>query len=352
MNSNIFQIYSQKENVITNNTIFFFKRLKHLSNDTYFKFINTIFSEAYSEEINLNESSYTQRSDNSSSIPDATITQDSYKIIFETKLGYNFSVKQLENHLNNFKDEKHKLLITLSPDELKYPTISEITNILSTSNIKHHHLTFKSIIELAYEITSNRLITVLDLIDDFKEYCYSSQLIIDTEYHMRVVPVGQSYEENKKCHIYYSPEGFYRNVGYVGLYINKTIKAIGKVEKIVRLDYDSNKDKLIYISNEKDKQNLSDIQIENIKNAIKAAAKAERNWDISKGHIFYFVENFIETSYVKNTPYGIPGHQYFDLIKIVKYHGSNIENMKNTEDICKFLDGLSWPKNSSDRLID
>ena len=49
------------------------------------------------------------------SIPDATITQSSFKIVVETKFTNCFKRDQLIKHLTTFKNEEYKVLITLSP---------------------------------------------------------------------------------------------------------------------------------------------------------------------------------------------------------------------------------------------
>jgi hypothetical protein len=48
------------------------------------------------------------------SIPDATITQESFKIVVETKMSDWFYTDQLLRHLKSFSDEKYKVMITLA----------------------------------------------------------------------------------------------------------------------------------------------------------------------------------------------------------------------------------------------
>lgn len=50
------------------------------------------------------------------SIPDATITQEGFKIVVETKLTDWFYADQLMRHLKSFGDEKNKIMITLASE--------------------------------------------------------------------------------------------------------------------------------------------------------------------------------------------------------------------------------------------
>ena len=71
----------------------------------------THLSEAFEPEL-----VFTLQEKSIDSIPDATITQEGFKIVVETKLTDWFYSKQLMNHLKSFGDEKHKIMITLSSE--------------------------------------------------------------------------------------------------------------------------------------------------------------------------------------------------------------------------------------------
>ena len=55
--------------------------------------------------------------------------QESFKIVIETKLHNNFSMNQIENHLESLKNFKHKFLFTLDPKELSNDKINQIKDI-------------------------------------------------------------------------------------------------------------------------------------------------------------------------------------------------------------------------------
>lgn len=58
--------------------------------------------------------------------PDATITQESFKLVVETKMTDWFHNDQLIHHLSAFKDEKYKVLITLSSTYMNDKNKSEL----------------------------------------------------------------------------------------------------------------------------------------------------------------------------------------------------------------------------------
>lgn len=53
------------------------------------------------------------------SVPDATITQDSFKIVVETKMSDWFYSEQLMKHLEAFNDDRHKVLMILDSEHMK-----------------------------------------------------------------------------------------------------------------------------------------------------------------------------------------------------------------------------------------
>lgn len=111
MKIHYFQRYHEKENVATANTMLLLSRLYSYSSDKFFRFLK---SEYFSDEFNP-EIIFTLQERSVSSIPDATITQESFKIVVETKMSDWFYEEQLVRHLNSFTDEKYKVMITLAP---------------------------------------------------------------------------------------------------------------------------------------------------------------------------------------------------------------------------------------------
>lgn len=112
MNIHYFQRYHGKENVATANTMLLLSRLYQYSSNKFFRFLSSeFFSDSFDPDIvfNLQEKSV-------DSIPDATITQESFKIVVETKMSDWFYSGQLMRHLNSFGNENYKVMMTLAPE--------------------------------------------------------------------------------------------------------------------------------------------------------------------------------------------------------------------------------------------
>ena len=112
MKIHYFQRYHDKENVATANTMLLLSRLYQYSSDRFFRFLKSeFFSDSFEPEItfNLQEKS-------TKSVPDATIRQESFKIVVETKMSDWFHSDQLVRHLESFHGEQYKVLLTLAPE--------------------------------------------------------------------------------------------------------------------------------------------------------------------------------------------------------------------------------------------
>ena len=95
MQIHYFQRYHSKENVVTSNTMLMLSRLYDYNADKFFFLLNSlILQTADSPELTFN-----MQVSGSESVPDAVISQKSFKIVVETKLYNQFEISQLMNHL-------------------------------------------------------------------------------------------------------------------------------------------------------------------------------------------------------------------------------------------------------------
>ncbi len=114
MKIHYFQRYHEKENVATANTMLLLSRLYSYSSDKFFRLLKSqYFLDSFNPEI-----VFTLQEKSVDSIPDATITQESFKIAVETKMSDWFYEDQLLRHLKSFNDEKFKVMITLAPEHM------------------------------------------------------------------------------------------------------------------------------------------------------------------------------------------------------------------------------------------
>ncbi len=131
----LFPEIHEKENVASANTMLLLSRLYSYSSDKFFGFLKSeFFSDSFEPELvfNLQEKSV-------ESIPDATITQEIFKIVVETKMSDWFYTDQLLLHLKSFSDEKYKVMITLAPELMKSENQEEFEEHLKEYNATQTH---------------------------------------------------------------------------------------------------------------------------------------------------------------------------------------------------------------------
>lgn len=260
-------------------------------------------------------------------------------MLIETKLNSkDFNVNQFKNHLKSFNDESFQIILALSPgtikSEVKKKIIQEISKYNSEHNIfiKFVDITFKEIIKTFKEVINEYDFELMEIIEDYEDYCNSSQLISNHENKMRVIPCGGSIKENLANDIYYAPSK--RNPSehsYIGLYNNKTIKAVGKLSNIINANLIDNNLQIKYSLNE-----VSDKERNNIRNII-SDAKKNNGWDISKNYTFFCVEKFVETIFKKETKYALQGSKFFNLNSLL-----DTETLPSIDDIASLLKDKKW----------
>lgn len=185
MQIHYFQRYHSKENVDTSNTMLMLSRLYNYNADKFFSMLNSlILGEDESPEI-----TFDLQVVGDDSVPDAVISQKSFKIVVETKLYNQFYKQQLVNHLEQFGAEDIKVLLTLDPKPMKPQLFDELAVELRKYNsenatrlihpIKHVNLTFEQLVDAMEDIVDDRDTEIIAVLDDFKKYCFDEKLIPD-----------------------------------------------------------------------------------------------------------------------------------------------------------------------------
>ena len=334
MKIHYFQRYHSKENVDTANAMLLLSRMYSFSATKFFAFLGKVLPENASVELlfNLQERSV-------GSVPDATITQASFKVVVETKLYGNFLLGQLENHLQSFMNEdyKYKVLLTLDPNPMNRKMKEELSQAISKhnvdthSNVIHQHLTFEELVNSVNEVVDDRDYEMRDVLDDYLEYCYSSGLIPDGWKRMRVQLAGTTININKELNLYYDNiERGFSGHKYLGLYNQKAVRAIGEIITIVSAA--PNGDGLdVNI----EKGNFTDDMQRRIKVAIEDAKKY--GYDLAGLSRYFFVDKFHETYFEKTTPYAPRGSRMFDLCEVL-----GLTDLPKTDKIAELLRQKKW----------
>lgn len=338
MKIHYFQRYHQKENVATANTMLLLSRLYSYSSDKFFRFLKSeFFSDSFEPEIVFNLQEKSDRS-----IPDATITQESFKIVVETKLSDWFYSDQLERHLKSFKDEKYKVMITLATELMDPDKKNKFEKKMKEHNdelrdkqiypIMHVNTTFERIIEAIGDVIDDRDYEMQEVLDDYRNYCYKDNLIAssDSRKRMRMQLSGATFDFNVSRNLYFDSinRGFSPH-DYLGLYKGKSIRAIGKINAIV-----TGVTTELGVEFKAELGELTNERREQIAKAIDDGLSSGYSMTDLR---FFFVEKFYETDFKKVTPRAPMGTRVFDLSDILE-----TEQLSSTEDIAEILKTKTW----------
>ena len=339
MQIHYFQRYHSKENVDTSNTMLMLSRLYNYNADKFFSMLNTlILREDESPEI-----TFDLQVAGDDSVPDAVISQKSFKVVVETKLYNQFYKQQLVNHLEQFGSEDIKVLLTIDPKPMKQDLLNEMTAEVKKYNyenlerlihpIKHVNLTFEQLVEAMEDIVDDRDTEIIAVLDDFKKYCFDEKLIPDGYKWMRAIVAGTTFQDNMDLNLFYDQESRkFSEHGYVGLYKDKSIRAIGKLKKtIIAVEADG---KMTYRS-ELGEAPTQD-EIERINEAICRADSYGYNLH-TISHRYFIVERFYPIDFRKSSKNPIQKSKFFNLADMFGY-----KIMPTTEQIATDLNGRTW----------
>ena len=307
-----------------------------MSSDKFFSFLKSeFFSDSFEPEIvfNLQEKSV-------DSIPDATITQESFKIVVETKMSDWFYSNQLMRHLNSFKDEKYKVMITLAPELMLESKKADFEQQLKDYNdtqtypVIHINTTFEGVANAIQEVIDDRDYEMREVLEDYLNYCYNDGLITvsDSWKFMRMQLAATTLDFNVREDIYYdNAERGFRAHDYLSLYKNKSVRAVGKIcARIIAVE---TKDGMQY---EAEYGELTEERKDKILRAITDGDGY--GYDLrSIKHRYFFVEKFHETDFKKITPRAPMGSRVFDLTQILE-----TEQLPSTQAIAELLKTKTW----------
>lgn len=336
MKIHYFQRYHEKENVATANTMLLLSRLYSYSSDKFFRFLKSeFFSDSFEPEI-----VFTLQEKSVKSIPDATITQEGFKIVVETKLSDWFYSDQLIRHLQSFGDEKYKVMITLAPEPMAEDKLADFETQLKEYNttqkhpVIHINTTFENLANAIQEAIDDRDYDMQEVLDDYLNYCYNDGLITvsDAWKFMRMQLAGTTFDFNIRESVYYdNAERGFRAHDYLGLYKNKSVRAVGKV--IARITAIETANGVKYNAEYGD---LTDERKEKIRLAMEDGDS--HGYDLRTiEHRYFFVDRFYETDFKKITPKAPMGTRIFDLSVLF-----GMTELPNTEDIAALLKEKSW----------
>ena len=344
-NIHYFQRYHSKENVHTANAFLLINKLYQYNPQYFYNFLDALVDDTSMEyKFRLTMTMQT-RSENKkeSTIPDAMIVQNGYRLCFETKIGDWFYIDQFKGHIKSFNmlDTKYKIMISLSNKnecsiakdiQKLVDEFNEVNNLYNEERLIYKHLTFEKLVDYIEELLSERDYEFKYIIDDYREYCIEQGLIDDKYQLMKIFACGDTLEANKKFKLYYrkATDNIYTDI--LGLYKEKSVVCIGKIYKTVKAYMPEGE--LIILS----EQAVTQGEKERIKNAILDAKEYGYNLRTIE-HNFFLVESFEECNFVKTSKGGLLGGKIFKLEE--DYGIKDIKN-KTVKEIGNELSKKSW----------
>jgi hypothetical protein len=305
-----FQKYSQRENTVTNNVLLMLSRLNDL-NVGYYKTIIESLNDgnvAYNPQPIFKQQVGVKKG---SGIIDGHIEVRPSKIIIETKLHSKEFIDKLIKYAKEFNENSDNQLWHLSSVKFEEQEEIEINRRLKEAypnlKIQFNNLLFNDLIENLVGIFEQNThdMELRLLLEDFSNYCISSNLISNEEYKLLFVPTGFSFDWNMKHKIYYCPRQWHsQKFKFFGLYRWKSVRSISEIETEIKADYDFENDNLKVFS-----KGHTQEQVKRLHSGLR---------ELEENHVglkYYILpeNNFYETDFRKTSHGGIQGYRYKDL---------------------------------------
>lgn len=231
-----FQRYSSLENTVTNNTLQLFGRIYAYAPQKAAEFINRLVDADVPIEIGLE---IKQQERAGVSVPDGEIIQRSFKILIETKVHAAPTLDQLCRHAKAFDTEAVKVLLLLTKLPLGEKE-AEFTKELAAHypDIVFKAVTFDDVLRALEGLFQKYEYQMVELVEDYVEYCWDSGLVDRSQFLLRIVPCGKSLEINMRHGIYFHPKDRgYTPHRFTGVYKDKLVHAIWVNDYVVDVTY-------------------------------------------------------------------------------------------------------------------
>lgn len=224
--------------------------------------------------------------------------------------------------------------------KFKYPD-AFINNFLTCNNMQINEQT-KELARLHIEKTNleNRILQIENEIYKLenKETIKENRIKYSNDISNCMVAVltGSSYTDDIELNLYYDKaRNGCSNYGYLGLYKDKSIVAIGKIENIIKAYYINEK---LYCESVYLGFSVTKNQKERIEKAIHNGVE-KYGWDNLEyeEHYYFLVENFVKTDFIKTSEGALWGRKKFDLCEIL-----DVDELPTIEEISNRLNNKTW----------
>ena len=325
-NIRLFSNYIQRENQTTNYCLLILKLLYEENPKFLSEVLSTLLGERLSGAVGVK---FSQQNRGKKSVPDGTISQEAFSIVIETKRDNRFNLEQLSRHLETMKEQAGiKVLMALGNFEWEEPNpeaFQDIHRLAEEMGVAFAAVSFEQFLQalkLSY-LPKN----LVDAIADLEEYMNEENLLPSWKYHLDVVNCRISFDDVLQHQIYVCPatDGSYnhRRSLYFGMYRNKGVEQIGKIEAVVDLE----SEETFSIK----WKNIDKSDLELVETARSRRSQIDDSWYPAR---VFILADLHPTDFVKASSGGMQSSkQYFDISHL---------NVMNAEDLAHKLTGKSW----------
>jgi hypothetical protein len=160
---------------------------------------------------------------------------------------------------------------------------------------------------------------------------FKSNFFENSKNIMRTVQSLKSFDINMKFNTYFHHiKNEYRPHTYIGLYKNKSIAAIGKIDNIIYFSSKYNEE----ISIQKSLKKVKDENINLIQLALNESKEKKVFYEES---VVFLVEHFFEANFSKKTPNALMGNKFFNLKDILQ-----VDVLPDVKTISEILRDKQW----------
>lgn len=326
----LFADYQQRENAVSNYCGLMMKLIYEESPRKFEELLTTLVPDATGLIVGP---SFHQQTKQGKGIPDLSIKQQSFTILFENKLFDWFHSGQINRHVEGFDDSvKIKVLFLLSsefknPDNLEQQFKAQI-EVAKSQNIILQPITYEYFVDTLENVCKTEFL--LRLIEEFKMYLDRYGLLPKWRYLLDVVNCGGTMAEVLD-NVYMCPDkgGPYshRRAKYFGPYANKNVAKIYEIDALVVVSSNLEEAKIKW----KNTDDTDEALCERAKEKVKLY-RLEENKDNSLQ--VFLLSDGVDTNFEKDSDGGMQQSK--------KYFWNIARNHPNSDTLAKELDGKKW----------
>lgn len=339
----MFAAYSQRENIVTNNTLLL---LKTIYNDSVL-----VFDRLVSRLVGLDSLGFGLRFEQQISfeagdgarLGDGLIQQEPISIFVETKTTDWFYRAQIDRYRNFLAGPRsghgRKILILLSNFESKDRLLNDVLGPITDTDSRDDDtliaaVGFDELLKAVQEEVKSDNDVIRSMIADFEKYLADEDLLPTWTGSLVIIPMGGSLEVNKKYCCYSCPSqkrGYtHARAKYLGFYSQKKIDYVAEIDAVLDLK-----------SRDKESWELKWNNSGQDEKTLKARAEAiidkpdyyAKNDFAQRGGVLLFLLSDLRTdiNFQKTSPGGIMGRRYM-----------KFKDIKSLDDLVSAIQGQTW----------